>query len=384
MKKILILLLITLSLTTYAQKNYSIERPLYLGTVNAGSAADSVLVRGADKIVKFVPRSEFGGGTPPVATIQEVINASPNPDGYGATIYNKKISFDNLFSLFKRKLSISASSIDLFKYEDNLYKVDSRINISETAISHTKNYGTEALGYNLSPLGFVLTRSIEGGGNIQQTLKFPQQTVSQPERVIPISVNGNYADSSGNITIPTGSGGGSQNLQSVLNSGNEADNTLILKHSSVDNLSSLSISPFDFSLSYQDNNSGESLGVFFEPGEIQIQSNGVALASLARAGYTDFKDGYLSLNRSNGYTSGIKLNPDSVESGLYTLPISKTGGVTLAAELQGYTVGTLPTGKVGDCAYVTDASSPTFLATVVGGGSAVVRVFHNGSNWIVQ
>jgi len=46
-----------------------------------------------------------------------------------------------------------------------------------------------------------------------------------------------------------------------------------------------------------------------------------------------------------------------------------------------YTVATLPSGIQGAMAYVTDASSPTYNANVVGGGSSVVRVFFDGSNW---
>jgi len=53
-------------------------------------------------------------------------------------------------------------------------------------------------------------------------------------------------------------------------------------------------------------------------------------------------------------------------------------------KLTGYTVATLPTGAVGMQAYVTDASSPTSLSTVVGGGSTTVKVFYSGINWIVQ
>jgi len=50
--------------------------------------------------------------------------------------------------------------------------------------------------------------------------------------------------------------------------------------------------------------------------------------------------------------------------------------------LGGFTVATLPTGSQGDTAYVTDATSPTYLATVVGGGSVVCPVFYNGTNWV--
>jgi hypothetical protein len=60
MKKILLFLLLIVSFAATAQKTYSVEKPLQLNTVNVGSISDSVLVRGVDKIVKFIPRSEFG------------------------------------------------------------------------------------------------------------------------------------------------------------------------------------------------------------------------------------------------------------------------------------------------------------------------------------
>ena len=50
-------------------------------------------------------------------------------------------------------------------------------------------------------------------------------------------------------------------------------------------------------------------------------------------------------------------------------------------KLPTYTVSTLPTGTVGDIAYVTDANSPTYGATLVGGGSTITIAFFNGTNW---
>lgn len=50
--------------------------------------------------------------------------------------------------------------------------------------------------------------------------------------------------------------------------------------------------------------------------------------------------------------------------------------------LRSYTVATLPTvGTAGRLAYVTDANSPTYNATVAGSGSSVILVFDNGTNW---
>jgi len=54
-----------------------------------------------------------------------------------------------------------------------------------------------------------------------------------------------------------------------------------------------------------------------------------------------------------------------------------------STQLNGYTVATLPTGLVGDRAYVTDALAPVLLAGLVGGGSVVTPVFKNASVWVV-
>jgi len=47
----------------------------------------------------------------------------------------------------------------------------------------------------------------------------------------------------------------------------------------------------------------------------------------------------------------------------------------------GYTVSTLPAGNLGDQTYVTDATTPTYLGTLTGGGSVKTPVFYNGSAW---
>ena len=61
MKKVLLGLLFFVAVATQGQ-TYTIANPLRLGTVNQGTASDSVLVRGVDKIIKYVPRSSFADG----------------------------------------------------------------------------------------------------------------------------------------------------------------------------------------------------------------------------------------------------------------------------------------------------------------------------------
>lgn len=48
-----------------------------------------------------------------------------------------------------------------------------------------------------------------------------------------------------------------------------------------------------------------------------------------------------------------------------------------------YTVSSLPiAGMQGRLAMVTDALAPSFLVTVVGGGTVKTPVFDNGTNWV--
>jgi hypothetical protein len=50
--------------------------------------------------------------------------------------------------------------------------------------------------------------------------------------------------------------------------------------------------------------------------------------------------------------------------------------------LKNYTVATLPEGNEGDICYVTDAMSPSYMTTVVGGGAVKCLVFFNGISWV--
>lgn len=70
MRKVILLCVLAIGMMADAQNVQTIAKPLKLNIVAAGTAADSVLVRGADKIVKFVPRSSFGGGETSVSSGQ--------------------------------------------------------------------------------------------------------------------------------------------------------------------------------------------------------------------------------------------------------------------------------------------------------------------------
>lgn len=72
------------------------------------------------------------------------------------------------------------------------------------------------------------------------------------------------------------------------------------------------------------------------------------------------------------------------QGGSDLLTVDTSGNMVLfgTVKLKSYTVATLPTGTVGQMAYVTDASSPSYNSTVSGGGAVNIPVFYNGSNWV--
>ena len=76
------------------------------------------------------------------------------------------------------------------------------------------------------------------------------------------------------------------------------------------------------------------------------------------------------------YENGFGYLPLLIQDGG---PPTIFGGVV---RLKNYTVSTLPEGTQGDTAYVTDATSPTYLGVLTGGGSVKCPVFYNGTAWV--
>ena len=144
--------------------------------------------------------------------------------------------------------------------------------------------------------------------------------------------------------------------------------------------------------------STNAISFFYDSGIYQAQwvdfTGGNLLSTTVDAGniqLTSDQQDYITL-RNNGVASGLarenglRFTRLQFESGTITndstitIPKDVTG--TLALELEGYTVATLPAGTLGDRAYVTDAVSPTFLGTLTGGGSVKCPVFFNGTSWV--
>jgi len=77
--------------------------------------------------------------------------------------------------------------------------------------------------------------------------------------------------------------------------------------------------------------------------------------------------------------SGIVGDKLQVSGAISTTSTIKAGATV---RLKNYTVATLPIGIQGDTAYVTDATAPTYLGLLIGGGSIVTPVFYNGTAWV--
>ena len=76
---------------------------------------------------------------------------------------------------------------------------------------------------------------------------------------------------------------------------------------------------------------------------------------------------------ANVNSISLTLALTELEKGTFLAPVIRTAA---------YTVATLPTGTQGDRAYVTDATTPTYLGTLTGGGAVKCPVFYNGSAWV--
>jgi hypothetical protein len=131
-------------------------------------------------------------------------------------------------------------------------------------------------------------------------------------------------------------------------------------------------------------------------GVTSIWSEGASKLSFAVGGAATISNS-LAVQSSTASTStitgaltvagGIGVNAQSYMSGLNVATIVASQLlVTYPINLQAYTVATLPalTGTAGYLCYVTDALTPTWGATVVGGGAVKTLVMTDGTAWKVH
>lgn len=326
--------------TPNATNTQTIGKFLKLSKVPLGLETDAVLVRGSDDgIVKYVPTNVLGG-----KNLQEVLNG-----GSLATV-------PNVFQVSNPNGDLS-SSIGFSTYSADLQNKSNLFG---------NYYGSFSVG-NGKP-----TIKIQKDNNKTLVLKFrdpksPESVVYIPSpselvtgKTLALSVNGNYADDNGNINITS---------NTTLNDAIAAGNTTTLPFYNTDSIY------------------GRSLKNGVLPNNM-----GTLPFKMVGSSFSDSINEYKICIFSWAANMGFHTNMSGEinKQLFFSLPTYKQDNMSYVIattddiKLKEYTVSTLPTGTKGDVAYVNDASSPAFLATVVGGGSSVVRVFYNGTNWIVQ
>lgn len=343
MKKILFYLLMPVTLQMSAQSTTYFSKPLELERVPAStSKSDSVLVRGTDKIMKFVPRSEFGGSA---KTFDEVLGAGPiatdkaaiwrySPEG-GAGASGVTAIGPMLVQLQDqtkvpdsvKTATIDPTGINIQGLSNNAYASDLKWD--------RLMFSNRSLADNSDTFTFIHTREDNGTDPVQTVVKLPKNT---GEYYLPLTINGYPADRTGNIEI---SGGGSQDLQSVLNTGMggyvNGDYNISLNNGDYPNTKSLLLNPNNLDISY--NSQTQALlyqGSDSGAGTINKYYGALAL-SIADFPADEFG------NFPNRRSSILLANPDSEENtsgginyGKYFLPVNDNSNTikTLATEDQ--------------------------------------------------
>ncbi len=400
MKNIILLLALSVTLFSTAQSTYSIQKPLRLETVTEGTKSDSVLVRGADKIVKFVPRSRFSSETSKIPNLNDVLTAGPYSD-------NPNFIINSTYGQF----SITSSGINLGTFNLSM-------NIWGNKTINGSNYITGETIFD-APVKFINYIAL-------------QQTASEIDPVIAFKTLSGFPDAhKGQLTYSDGSG-------FAMNSND--GKRITIASSATNSTSGLRLDAGGWGTIIMNNNSFEISGNAHPVNIIgEAQLNGVNLATInsfktingesilgsgdlviggSEKGLQSVLDISTTATVSENVSitspkitlssvgvdspNSIIINDNSDGSGGKIKIYSQSAGVDIIGAGQGitltsdlrinldspihikeYTVATLPlTPLVSTFAVVTDALSPAYLSIVVGGGSQKIPVFYNGTNWV--
>jgi len=131
--------------------------------------------------------------------------------------------------------------------------------------------------------------------------------------------------------------------------------------------------------------SGFSAGRYIADGTTANETSGTSVyigADTKAFANGDANEIVIGYNAIGAGSNSVVLGNDSITTTVLRGDVETNGTVTTGA----YTVATLPTPATGMRAYVTDSNvtaSGNFGATVAAGGSNIVPVFYDGTNWII-
>jgi len=107
-------------------------------------------------------------------------------------------------------------------------------------------------------------------------------------------------------------------------------------------------------------------------------TTGVSTAAGTLVGITSGTGTSSKLLNLNAHSASTGMPLTIQNSGTNKFTVDKTGVMMLGT----FTVATLPTPTTTAYATVTDATTPTYLGTLTGGGTVVCPVFYNGTAWV--
>ncbi|OOV19122.1 hypothetical protein [Flavobacterium sp. LM4] len=433
MKKLLLFLALAVTFNLSAQtiSTTYFAKPLELNSVPVStSKSDSVIVRGADKILKFVPRSEFsgGGGSQDLQqTLDKGTTAISNV--FAVNGPNGRFSLDNtgveMSNIGYGALNIGANGLVLDNrgnsYPINLLGRNSGVYVQGA-------YGN----YLKLQTGVVELRSVTGL-DIDNQSNLPMNIKSWGDKV---NIDGwagvNLKSQNGTANIEA-----SQNIKITSQSDVhlKANDTLSLvtqsklyakanqfEFISGGALNQLYISDSTGKISLQSQSGGIELNSSSGPVVIKNSTGaGVQIGDASVSSPLSLKSGAFITLESQGlaarsntypmYVSGAGLYLDNNAGTGGQFHIDPTGIASLSAgsgkaveiygnaldvhvnkakyfnpvELPVYTVDTLPVSP-GYFVYATvsDAASPAYLQPVNGGGTTVCPVIYNGTTWVAH
>lgn len=170
-----------------------------------------------------------------------------------------------------------------------------------------------------------------------------------------------------------------QDLKSVVDVGGYA-----WKDNEFNYISLLNGTAYDRSIGWDINNaSGSYSNLLFTNGNILIDSTTPANGMQIRSVGGVFN---LTQHTSDVFTNTtVNINSPVVSTVISVPAKTIAGNYKFSAEPTAtYTVATLPVGQLRDTAVVTDATAPTYLGALTGGGAVVCPVWHNGTIWVAR
>jgi len=282
-------------------------------------------------------------------------------------------------------LTEAATWTSLLLTLDRSFSTDSAI--YGDSIVATTSFSGPGTGITGLPLSTGVTGTL-ADGNIASASTWNAKQAALVSGTNIKTINGSSVLGSGDLSVTAGAGGSTTQIQ-LNNSGALSGVAGLTAHvvdgSVTHTQNSLATSTRSgFSLY---NNTAAGAGAQQVSPSIFWRGNGWKTDATAASQTVDFQ-AYVRPIQGTANPSGLWVLQSNINGGGLTDCASITSSGVIIAEaqvrLKGYTVATLPAGTVGDTAYVTDALTPTFLTSVVGGGAVTTTVFYNGTQWVVQ